>query len=323
MRTRFRSSSQFKSPSLPVRGVCPVVETPFTESGELDEDSFIRVIDRLVEAGVAGVMFPGFASEYFALTDAERDHLCRLLLDRTAGLPEFTRIISISDHATVVAVARAKDAIGMGADAINLLPPHQLSPSADAVREHILAVAAAVAPRPVILQFAPAQTGTALSARAISDLASIATNLVQVKVESTPPGSLIAALATQTPALPAAVGYAGVQMIDALKRGAVGVQPGCSFVEIYQRIWQLWQGGDTAEATALHTRLLPYISYWMQAIDLIVAAEKMIAWRRGWTASDHCRAPSRRLDSEERTMVDNFLEDFEDLLSTDPRRGAA
>ncbi|MDQ1598486.1 MAG: 4-hydroxy-tetrahydrodipicolinate synthase, partial [Microbacteriaceae bacterium] len=315
--------SRFRSPPLPVRGVCPVVETPFTASGDLDEDGFIRVIDHVVEAGVAGVMFPGFASEYLALTDGERDHLCRLLLDRTAGLPAFTRIISIPDHATLVAVARARTAIEMGADAINLLPPHQLSPSADAVREHILAVAAAVAPRPVILQYAPALTGTALNARAISDLASVATNLTEVKVESTPPGSLIAALAAQSPALPAAVGYAGVQMIDAFRRGAVGVQPGCSFVEIYQRIWQLWQRGDTAGAAALHTRLLPYISYWMQGVDLMVAAEKMIGWRRGWTASDHCRAPSRRLDAEERTMVDNFLEEFEDLLSIDPRRGAA
>jgi 4-hydroxy-tetrahydrodipicolinate synthase len=313
----------FRSSSLPVRGVCPVLETPFTESGELDDDSFVRVIDHVVAAGVAGVMFPGFASEYFALTDAERDHLCKLLLDRTAGLPAFTRIISIPDHATLVAVARARFAIELGADAINLLPPHQLSPSADAVGEHILAVTAAVAPRPVILQYAPAQTGTALNARTISDLASIATNLVEVKVESTPPGALIAALADQSPALPAAVGQAGVHMIDALKRGAVGVQPGCSFVEIYQRIWQLWQGGDTTGATALHTRLLPYISYWMQGIDLIVAAEKMVGWRRGWTASDHCRAPSRRLDTEERTMVNNFLDDFEDLLSIDPWAGAA
>jgi 4-hydroxy-tetrahydrodipicolinate synthase len=112
-------------------------------------------------------------------------------------------------------------------------------------------------------------------------------------------------------------------MIDALRRGAVGVQPGCSFVEIYQRIWQLWQAGDTAGATSLHTRLLPYISYWMQGIDLMVAAEKMIGWRRGWTASDHCRAPSRRLDAEERTMVDSFLDEFDDFLSTQPGRGAA
>jgi 4-hydroxy-tetrahydrodipicolinate synthase len=162
-----------------------------------------------------------------------------------------------------------------------------------------------------------------LNARTISELASIATNLVEVKVESSPPGALIAALAAQRPALPAAVGSAGVHMIDALRRGAVGVQPGCSFVEIYQRIWQLWQRGDTTGAAALHTRLLPYISYWMQGIDLIVAAEKMIGWRRGWTASDHCRAPSRRLDTEERTMVNTFLEDFEDLLSIDPRVGAA
>ena len=133
----------------PVRGVCPVLETPFTDQDEVDYDSFGRLIDHLVAAGVRTVMFPGFASEYHKLSDLERKSLTEFLLDRVKHLEGFTTVISIPDHATHLAVRQATNAIEAGASAINVLPPHQLSPSADAVRTHVRSIASAVAPRPV------------------------------------------------------------------------------------------------------------------------------------------------------------------------------
>lgn len=297
-----------------VQGVCPVLETPFTEGGLVDEEGFARIIDHVIASGVSSVMFPGFASEFHKLTDAERCKLIELLLQRTQADPSVTAVISVADHATTVAVERARWAVQAGADALNLLPPHFLAPSPIDVQEHVSAVVAAVAPVPVILQYAPAQTGTALDARSICRIASQAPNLVQVKVESTPPGALIGALQAQEPALPAIVGYGGVQLPDALRRGAVGVQPGCSFVELYQQIWQLWASGDHDGAFALHRRLLPYLSYWMQSVELIIAAEKLISHRRGMIDSAHCRRPAYALDREETAQVDRFLADFGDLL---------
>ncbi|MGW6460178.1 hypothetical protein ACWF94_30350, partial [Streptomyces sp. NPDC055078] len=78
--------------------------------------------------------------------------------------------------------------------------------------------------------------------------------------------------------------------------------------------WDLHHTGSPDAARALHTRLLPYISTWMQHVELIVAAEKLISVRRGWQASDHCRAPGWTLDRAERALVDRFLDDFADLL---------
>jgi hypothetical protein len=44
-----------------VTGVCPVLETPFTAEGEIDEASFAALVEFQVGAGVHGVMLPGFA----------------------------------------------------------------------------------------------------------------------------------------------------------------------------------------------------------------------------------------------------------------------
>lgn len=309
--------------SHPVRGVCPVIETPFTDDGEVDYEGFARVVDHLIAIGVRSVMFPGFASEFYKLSDAERDALTTILLERTRSVPGFAPVVSVPDHATVLAVQRARAVARAGAAAVNVLPPHQLNPSGAAVRAHVRAVADAVAPVPVILQYAPAQTGTALDAAEIARMARSHANLEQVKVESTPPGALISELLAQDPPLPSVVGYGGVQLIDALRRGAVGVQPGCSFAELYLRIWTDWEAGRLDEAIALHTRLLPYLSYWMQSVELIIAAEKRISHRRGLIGSEHCRAPARALDDEEDAMIERFLREFEHELAggDEGRRG--
>lgn len=297
-----------------LRGVSPVLEVPFREDESVDYDGFSHIVEHVIGTGVTSMMFPGYASEFHKLADDERLGLRARLLDQTNGRTDVAAIIAVQDHATVVAVRRATEAVDAGADAINLLPPHQLGPSQSAVRAHIKTVLAAVAPVPVVLQYAPAQTATSLDAAAIAAIAADHDNLVAVKVESTPPGRLIAALAAGTPSLPALVGYAGLQLPDAMLRGAIGVQPGCSFTELYVRFWQLWKSGDRTAALAMHARMLPFLSYWMQSVELIVAAEKLISKRRGLIPSSTCRAPAHSLDAPEVSQVDAFLQEFDTEL---------
>jgi 4-hydroxy-tetrahydrodipicolinate synthase len=303
-----------------LRGVSPVLEVPFHDDESVDYDGFASVVDHALGTGVTSVMFPGFASEFHKLADDERVLLRERLLARTRDRADVAAIIAVQDHATVVAVRRAREAVAAGADAINLLPPYLLGPSRASVRQHVRAVLSAVAPTPVVLQYAPAQTGTSLDAEVIASIAAAHPNLVAVKVESTPPGALIAALAMAEPSLPSLVGYAGLQLPDALRRGAVGVQPGCSFTELYVLFWRLWMGGDEQAALALHRRMLPFLSYWMQSVELIVAAEKLISLRRGLTRTARCRAPAHALDDDEITFVDAFLQEFATELTSTPMR---
>lgn len=295
-------------------GISPVLLTPFNADGSIDEAGFVQVVDHMLSLDVDSVMFPGFASEVLTLSDEERDVLTGLLLERTAGRSDITPIVSISEHATCHAVRRAAALAESGVRAFNLLPPYQLGPSAAAVTAHVEAVLDAAAPAAVILQYAPLQTGTALPVTEIASIAARHPNLAAVKVESQPAGRTVTALGEGAQPLPAFVGYGGVQMPDALRRGAVGVQPGCSFTELYLAVWQLWQEGHRADAVQLHTRMLPYLSYWMQDVALIVAAEKLIAARRGLVRDEHCRAPTRPMDEWECAMVDDFCAEFSAML---------
>lgn len=302
------------NPAALVRGVSPVLLTPFTQDGSVDVDGFRRVVQHVLGAGVTSVMFPGFASEFHKLTDHERRVLRDVLLAETRDRTDIAAIVAVQDHGTHPAARHAVEDVEAGADLINLLPPYFLGPTPAAVQAHVRAVLAAVAPTPVVIQQAPALTGASLDAATIASIARDHPNLALVKVESAPPGALIAALRQTEPGLPALVGYGGVQLPDALRRGAVGVQPGCSFTEIYVEVWRRWESGDAAAALELHRRILPYLSYWMQGIELVIAAEKAISARRGLTGTAVCREPAHHLDNEEVTMVQRFLVEFRDLL---------
>jgi 4-hydroxy-tetrahydrodipicolinate synthase len=294
-----------------LEGVCPVVETPFTADERIDVDSFDALVSSLHGAGVKAVMFPGFASEFFKLDPSEKNELVSVLLEAKGNLDGLSVVLSVAQHSTAKAVEEVESLVTRGADAINLLPSYFSDPHPRHRRQHIEAVLDAAGHTPVILQYAPHQTGTSMSINDFADLAQGYGNFRQVKVESTPPGSLISQLADANPSISSIVGYAGVQMIDAMGRGAVAVQPGSSFVEIYLDIWNLWSEGKVEASRELHTRLLPYISYWMQSVELIVQAEKTISFRRGLTATDTCRRPGRPLDDAEITLIDKFFTEFE------------
>ena len=297
--------------------MCPVVAVPFHPDGTLDLGAFESVVSYLIASGVSAVTLFGLASEFHKLTDQERDLLASALLKQTRSERHVLALLSVTDHATEVAVERALAYVEAGADALMVLPPFFLSPTEAAIVEHVATVVSAV-PVPVIVQYAPIQTGVRLDPETWVNLQRDHPNLVAVKVETQPPGRYITALREASAGtLGSLVGYAGVQLPDALRRGAAGVQPGCSFVEVYLTMIRRWDAGDEAGFAEIHSKLLPYVSYWMQNVELIVQAEKAILQHRGLIGSDRCRRPGYTLDAEEHWMIKRFMHEFAWLLSGD------
>lgn len=298
-----------------LNGICPIIATPFTANGYIDTDSFQSLVRHLLGTGIAAVTLFGLATEFYKLTDTEKETLTALMLAETATHPTVAGVVSITAHSWEVATIQAQRAEEAGADVIMVLPPFFLHPGEDAITAHIAQVASSVEV-PVIVQYAPLQTGVSLAPTVFLRLSAAHPNLHMVKVETQPPGPYVSALLTGAKGrLAALVGYAGVQMPDALMRGAAGVQPGCSFAEIYVELFRLFRDGDVSGMRTLHTQLLPYIGYWMQGVELIIQAEKSILYRRGIIATDYCRAPGYPLDATELEMIERFLTTFSTLLA--------
>jgi len=292
-----------------ISGIVPIVAAPFTGSGMLDEDSFQSLVRHLLTTNASALTLFGLASEFYKLSDQDRARMQTLLLNETAGSNSVAGIISITDHSWEVAVWRAHEAEAAGADALMILPPYFLSPGEEAILEHLKRVIGSVR-LPVIVQYAPVQTGVQISPDVFLKLREDLPNADFIKVEAQPPGRYVSQLVERSQGrLKSLVGYAGVQMPDVLMRGAAGIQPGCSFTEVYVELWNRWRS-DIGGFQSLHEKLLPYINYWMQGVELIIKVEKMILKKRGIIASDYCRSPSYYLDDGERARIDEFINEF-------------
>lgn len=289
-------------------GVNPITAMPFTDSGEIDEASLIRLLEHLADSGAQGTTLFGIASEFPKLDDHERDRLAQIFVTTLAGSPLY-RAMSVTDHSTELAVKRARRYASLGADALMLLPPFFLQPGPQAIQEHIFAVLEAV-DIPVMVQYAPGETGLAITPEQLAAVAARYPHAV-FKIECNPPVDYTREFLAKAPQASVLNGYAGLYMLQMLEAGGKGVMPGCSFTEVYVRIYRHWLQGEQQQAEVLHTALLPYIQRWMSHCEYIIQAEKTILMRRGIIASDYCRRPGWALTAEDSLLIDKFIADFQ------------
>jgi dihydrodipicolinate synthase/N-acetylneuraminate lyase len=288
-----------------LRGCYPILATPFLPDGEIDEHSVVRLVRHLKTCGLPGFTMFGLASEFYKLSDADRETLIEAAFDARA--PDQTAIVSVTAHSHEVAVKQAGRAEEAGAGALMLLPPFFLGPSEEDIRRHVLEVAQATS-LPVMVQYAPAQTGVKMTAESFLELHRRAPNVCYVKVESAPPGPLISTITQGSSGeIKCLVGSGGLQLVDGLRRGAVGVQPASGVADYYPHILRALDEDDLERAYALHADLLPLLKLLMQAIEPLNRLEKTILKKRGIIAHDYCRAASFEPDDLMLAELDLFV----------------
>lgn len=288
-------------------GVNPIVAMPFSPDGEIDEKSFVRLLEHLAATGIQGTTLFGIASEFPKLDDHERGRLAEIFITTLAGAPLY-RAISVTDHSSEVAVKRARHYQQLGADALMLLPPFFLQPSPQEIQQHIFAVLDAV-DIPVMVQYAPGETGLPITPQQLADVAARYPHAV-FKIECNPPVDYTKEFLQLAPQASVLNGYAGLYMLPMLAAGGKGVMPGCSFSEVYLRIYHHWQVGEAEQAQRLHQALLPYIQRWMSHCEYIIQVEKTILQRRNIIDTDYCRHPGWQLTADDHRMIDRFLGQF-------------
>ena len=293
-------------------GINAVVAMPFTAHGQVDFPAFDRLLAHLIGSGINGATLFGIASEFHKLSDREKDLLAARFLSAETGEP-FYRVLSVTEHATELAVQRARQYQAMGVDALMLLPPFFLKPTTEDVLEHVFCVLEAVS-IPVFVQYAPTETGRPITP---SEMARIAARYPHAifKIECNPPVDYVREFLQLVPDAAVMNGYAGLYMPDILDAGGCGVMPGCSFGEVYVAIYRHWQGGEHDSARELHARLLPYLRRWMAHPETIIQSEKTILKKRRIIESDYCRKPAYTLTSEDLCVIDEFLENFAHWLT--------
>ena len=162
-------------PAIPVMpqprfsGAITALVTPFRE-GRVDEDAFVRLIERQLAAGVHGLVPVGTTGETATLSHDEHRRVVELCVRTAAG--RVPVIAGCGSNCTPEAVELVRHAKAVGADAALVVTPYYNRPSQEGLYAHFAALDAAC-DLPVILYNVPSRTGVDLHTDTVLRLAAL------------------------------------------------------------------------------------------------------------------------------------------------------
>src|ERR1035437_5919303 len=286
-------------------GVIPVLMLPLNDDESIDEGTLRRQVDFAVAGGAAAICAPGFATEFYKMTDEERRWVIRVVAEQVAGrVPMFASTGCGSARATIELSHYAES---VNASGLMIAAPRWCPLGAREQTVFFELVCRNVG-LPVMLQDADF-TGAGLPATLIVDLADRCPNLKFAKLENILPGAKCSDIIRLSQGrVQVLYGMAGIALMDGLAHGASGVMPGSSFIEAYARVFELYDGGRVSEAKTLFYRMQPYITFSMQHLELVIRMDKRALFCRGIFPSDRVREPTLYLDTEYQKQMDELIE---------------
>lgn len=142
--------------SLQIRGVFTALVTPFQDDSSFDEQGFVRLLDRQLDAGVHGLVPCGTTGETPALDDAEWERIISLTVKAAGG--RVPVIPGTGTNNSVESVARTQRARELGADAALVVTPYYNKPNPDGLVAHYRRVSEEGG-LPLVVYNVPSRTG--------------------------------------------------------------------------------------------------------------------------------------------------------------------
>jgi dihydrodipicolinate synthase/N-acetylneuraminate lyase len=151
-----------------IRGIIPPIPTFLHEDGNLDEHAQVRTVERLIAAGLDGLLALGTAGEGPVLPDHVRARALSATVSAAAG--QLPVVACVSGQTSGTVLVQIEEAARAGASAVLLLPPFYLPLS----QRHLYGFVDEVASRsslPVLLYHIPERTGHGFGLELLHDLA--------------------------------------------------------------------------------------------------------------------------------------------------------
>ena len=282
-----------------LRGIFPIVATPYDEKGSLDEEALRGLVNHLIAEGTHGLAPCGGSSEARALTREERYRMGDVVMDEVAG--RVPVIVGVSAASTEESVILARHASASEADAVfATLPYGSALDDEELIWSHYTAIAEAIDCYLMVQE-----VGEGMPLRVLAELADELDSFRYVKEEAHHTGHRITRLLGMTDRL--AILSGGMTILDDLARGAVGAIPGSCGVGAYSRIFDLYTEGCRDEARREYHRILPLL-HWRGRVNHLQAT-KAVLCRKGVFKNDRVREQPNLepLDDVDRQELDLIL----------------
>jgi dihydrodipicolinate synthase/N-acetylneuraminate lyase len=298
-----------------LKGILPVLPTPYGGDGAVDPAAMRALIEFAIGAGVQGLVFPGFASEVEALTDDERISLMRVVVEANAGR---VQLIAGASAPGVEAVVRfGREALDLGIRYLMIQAPKEAGTQAREVTAFFRAIADQLPGAEIVLQNAPLPRGSDLDPQTLLDVVGNVPAITYVKGETLPSGPAISVLrANPPPHLAGIIGGGGARyLIDEYERGACGTMPALELADLHVQLDRAWRSGDKAGARTLYSRSLPLLL--LQAVYRMHLTKHVLT-QRGVIDTTAVRAKGPKPDAMAIRDIDSWLAEVADIFTLAP-----
>ena len=288
-----------------LEGVYSVLPTPFTGSGDLDDDSLRRVIDLFMQAGVNGVTALGVTGEVARLDDNERHRVLEVVTQHVNG--RIGVVAGTTAEGTRTAISYSRAARAAGATAVMVSPPRMPKLNSEAVVRHYRAIADTVDVE-IVVQDYPPISGYAMEPWLLARIAKEIPRARTIKLEDPPTPYKTSRILEQCEGLEVRIfgGLGGVFLLEELMAGATGAMTGFAFPEILVQIVTLFRAGQVNQAADVFYRTVPLMRFEFQE-GIGMAIRKEVLHRRGALASPATRTPAAPLDQTTREALDRVM----------------
>ncbi len=286
-------------------GVFPAITTQFASGQELDIPGTLAHLDRLMAAGIHGVIAMGTVGENCSLEAAEKQELLRAMVVHVAGrMPVLTGVAETTTRQACRYAAAAEQA---GADGLMVLPAMVYKADASEAMYHFRQVARATS-LPILVYNNPVAYRVDLTTPEFVALAD-EPNLVAIKESSENPRRITE--------LRRVLGdryilFCGVDdlVVEAHALGATGWVAGLvnAYPEETMTPWNLLQRGDLFGARAVYQWFQPLLQ--LDTLPKLVQCIKLAASVRG-LGSETVREPRLMLAGAERERVLGIIHEAE------------
>lgn len=255
------------------RGIATALITPF-RNGEVDYDTFGRLIDWQIENGIDALVICGTTGEGSTLSDEEHKACIRFAVERAAGRTVI--IAGTGSNDTNYAINLTKYSCDVGADAMLVVTPYYNKATQRGLVESFYAIADA-STKPMIVYNVPSRTGCNIQPQTYLKLAEHE-NIRGIKEAN---GDISSVVETQSLLRGKLDLYSGNddQLVPILAMGGAGCISVLSNLmprqtrEICDRFWD----GDIAEAAKLQCDYLPLINALFSEVNPIPVKAAMAA----------------------------------------------
>lgn len=274
-----------------LKGVFPILVTPFDEMEVVDLESFVRVVRFMAEIGVDGVTILGVLGESNRMVDSEREELIMAAVAAADG--RIPVVVGTSHKGTEATRYLSLMAESLGASAVMVTPSKEAVPNEERTFEYFRKVAEGIT-IPIVLQDHPGSTEVHMSAPLILRMVNEIPRIACIKQEAPPTPAKIAALigGMKERRVPVLTGLGALYGMFDLECGSDGYMTGFAFPEVLIAMVAAVRARRMEDAWELYRRFLPLIVFEQQPG---IAIRKEIYRLRGLLLSNRVRHPGAQL----------------------------